>query len=177
MSVPVSFLIDPGGNIVKIYQGSVLKEHFEADFRSIPQNDAERLAKALPFSGVSKSYDFGRNYLSLGFVFFERGYFEQAKVFFEQALHDDAKSAEALYGLGSAYLQQQKTDEPRDCFERALELHPSYPGTPPNAWNNLGILAAREGNTDLAIQQFERALQIDPEHSIALQNLGNAYRQ
>jgi tetratricopeptide (TPR) repeat protein len=177
MSVPVSFLIDPGGNIVKIYQGSVLKEHFEADFRSIPQNDAERLAKALPFSGVSESYDFGRNYLSLGFVFFERGYFEQAEVFFQQALHDDAKSAEVLYGLGSAYLQQQKTDKARECFERVLELHASYPGTLPNAWNNLGILAAREGNTDLAIQQFERALQIDPEHSIALQNLGNAYRQ
>ncbi len=177
MSVPVSFLIDPRGNIVKIYQGSVLKEYFEADFRSIPQNDSERLAKALPFSGVSESYDFGRNYLSLGFVFFERGHFEQAQVFFQQALKDDAKSAEALYGLGSSYLQQQKTDEARECFQRALQLHASYPGTPPNAWNNLGILAAREGNPDLAIQYLQRALQIDPEHSIALQNLGNAYRQ
>jgi tetratricopeptide (TPR) repeat protein len=177
MSVPVSFLMDPGGNIVKIYQGSVLKEHFDADFRSIPQNESERLAKALPFSGVSESYDFGRNYLSLGFVFFERGYFEQAEVYFRQAINDDRKSAEALYGLGSAYLQQQKTAEARECFERALQLHASYPGTLPNAWNNLGILAAREGNPDLAIQYLQRALKIDPEHSIALQNLGNAYRQ
>jgi tetratricopeptide (TPR) repeat protein len=177
MSVPLSFLIDPAGNIVKIFRGQVLKEQFEADFRSIPRNDSERLAKALPFAGVSESYEFERNYLSLGFVYFERGYFEQAEAFFGQALKNDPKSAEALYGLGSAYLQQQKANEARECFQHALQLHASYPGTLPNAWNNLGILAAREGKTDLAIQDFQRALQIDPEHSIALQNLGSAYRQ
>jgi tetratricopeptide (TPR) repeat protein/peroxiredoxin len=177
MSVPSSFLVDPGGNIVKIYRGQVLKTQFEADFQSMPRSDSERLSKALPFAGVSESYEFERNYLSLGFVFFERGYFEQAEAFFEQALKNDPKSAEALYGLGSAYLQQQKPAEARDCFRRALQLHASYPGTLPNAWNNLGILDAREGKTDLAIEHFQRALQIDPEHTVALQNLGSAYRQ
>jgi len=177
MNVPLSFLVDARGNIVKIYQDSVSTHQLDSDFRSIPQTDKRRLAKALPFAGLSESYDFARNYLSLGFVFFERGYFEPAAVFFQQALDDDAKSAEALYGLGSAYLQQQKTSEARACFERVLQLHAGYPGTLPNAWNNLGILAAREGNTDLAIQHFQRALQIDPDHSVALQNLGNAYRQ
>src|SRR6266436_1353788 len=152
-------------------------QQFEADSRSIPQNDSDRLAKALPFAGLRESYDFARNYLSLGFVFFERGYFEQAEPYFQQALKDDPESAEALYGLGSAYLQQQKTSDARECFERVLQLHASYPGTLPNAWNNLGILAAREGKTDLAIQHFQRALQIDPDHSVALQNLGSAYRQ
>jgi tetratricopeptide (TPR) repeat protein len=177
MSVPLSFLIDPQGNIVKIYQDSVSMQQFEADFHNIPRNDSERLAKALPFAGLRGSFDFARNYLSLGFVFFERGYFEQAETFFRQALKDDAQSAEALYGLGSAYLQQQKTNDARECFQRVLQLHASYPGTLPNAWNNLGILAARGGDTDLAIQHFERALQIDPDHSVALQNLGSAYRQ
>jgi tetratricopeptide (TPR) repeat protein len=177
MSVPISFLIDPAGSVVKVYQGHVSTGHIEADFKAIPHTAAERLAKALPFSGVIESYDFGRNYLSLGFAFFDRGYFEQAEVFYKQAVKEEPQSAEALYGLGSAYLQQQRASEARDCFERALQLRASYPGTTPNAWNNLGILAAREGNTEIAIQKFQRALQIDPEHSIALLNLGNAYRQ
>jgi len=55
-------------------------------------------SKALPFAGLRESYDFARNYLSLGFVFFERGYFEQAEPYFQQALKDDPESAEALYG-------------------------------------------------------------------------------
>jgi tetratricopeptide (TPR) repeat protein len=177
MSLPISFLIDPEGNIVKVYQGQLIKDHVEADLQSLPKDDRERLGKALPFEALQGSYEFGRNYLSFGFVFFERGYFGQSEVFFRKALQDDPNSAEALYGLGSAYLQQQKTKEARGCFERVMQLHASYPGTIPNAWNNLGILAAREGNTDLAIQYFQRALEIDPEHSIALQNLGSAYRQ
>jgi tetratricopeptide (TPR) repeat protein len=177
MTVPVSFLINAQGNIVKVYENSVSTQQFETDFRSIPRNDSERLAKGLPFAGLRDSYDFARNYLSLGFVFFERGYFERAEPYFQQALKDDPKSAEALYGLGSAYLQQQKTNDARECFQRVLQLHASYPGTLPNAWNNLGILAARDGQTDLAIEHFQRALQIDPDHSVALQNLGSAYRQ
>jgi tetratricopeptide (TPR) repeat protein len=177
MSIPLSFLIDPVGSIVKVYQGTVAAEKVQADCESIPKNVAERLAKALPFPGLRQTYEFERNYLSLGFVFYERGYYTQAQQFFSQALKDDPSSAEALYGVGSAYLQQQKTKEARDCFLKTVQLHAGYPGTLPNAWNNLGILAAREGNYDQAIEYFQRALQIDPQHSIALQNLGSAYRQ
>jgi tetratricopeptide (TPR) repeat protein len=177
MSVPVSFLIDASGYVVKVYQGPLTAAGVAADVQSIPRNNAQRLAKALPFRGLTDAYEYERNQFSIGFEFYERGYFDQAQAFFQQALKDDPQSAEVHYGLGSAYLQQQKLQDARQCFERALQLPTTYPGTRPNAWNNLGILTAREGNLDLAIEQFQRALQIDPEHSIALQNLGNAYRQ
>jgi tetratricopeptide (TPR) repeat protein len=177
LSLPTAFLIDKAGDIVKVYQRSVENEHFGEDFKHIPRTDTERLAKALPFPGADTGYAFGRNYLSLGSVFYERGYPETSQTFFRRALQDDSASAEALYGLGSVYLQQQKLKEARDSFEHALQLHPSYPGTIPNAWNNLGILSAREGDTAAAIEYFQRALQIDPAHLIALLNLGNAYRQ
>ena len=177
MSVPLTFLIDPTGNIVKLYRGPITAKQLAADTQGIPQTDAARLAKALPFPGLTEAYEYERNQFSFGFEFYERGYLEQAEIFFQRALKDDPQSAEAYYGLGSAYLQQQKADDARKCFERVLQLHTTYPGTLPNAWNNLGILSAREGNLELAIQQFQHALQIDPEHPIALQNLGSAYRQ
>lgn len=177
LTLPTSFLVNKQGAIVKIYQGAVPANYIDADFRAIPQTDPERLAKALPFPGLTATYEFGRNSLSFGSVFYERGYYEQAGEFFQQALQDDPSNAEALYGIGSVYLQQQKTKEARENFERAIQLHAAYPGTLPNAWNNLGILAAREGNTDAAIADFQRALEIDPAHPIALLNLGNAYRQ
>jgi tetratricopeptide (TPR) repeat protein len=175
--LPISFLIDRNGAIIKVYQGAIPTAHYEADFKSIPRTDAERLAKALPFPGLNATYEFGRNYLSLGSVFYERGYPDQSEAFFRLALQEDPGSAEALYGLGSVYLQQGKNKEARESFERAIQLHTSYPGTLPNAWNNLGILSAREGNTTAAIADFQHALQIDPDHTIALLNLGNAYRQ
>jgi len=177
LSLPTSFLVDETGAIVKIYQGPAPKERFHEDMGRMPKTAAQRMTLALPFRGVSGHFEFGRNNLSLGSVFFERGYMDQAEAFFELARRDDPSGAEAVYGLGSVYLQQQKIAEARANFQRAVELHANYPGTMPKAWNNLGILAAREGRTDEAVEDFQRALQIDPNNVIALGNLGSAYRQ
>ncbi len=177
LSLPTSFLINGSAEIVKIYQGPLNAEHVEHDFQHIPQTPAERLAKALPFPGVIDTLEFQRNDLNYGSVYFQRGYLEQAEASFQQALRDDPSSAEALYGLGSVYLKQEKTREARDSFERATKLQASYPDTLANAWNNLGLLATREGHTGDAIPYFQEALKINPDHLIALENLGNAYRQ
>jgi tetratricopeptide (TPR) repeat protein/peroxiredoxin len=177
LGLPTSFLINAKGEIVKVYQGPINVEHIEQDFRHIPKTAVERMAKALPFPGVTETSEFQRNYLSLGSVFFQRGYFDQAEASFRLALRDNPSSAEALYGLGSVYLKQQKASEARESFERAIRLRASYPDTLPNAWNNLGLLATREGRTADAIPYFQEALRLSPDHLIALDNLGNAYRQ
>jgi tetratricopeptide (TPR) repeat protein/peroxiredoxin len=177
LALPTSFLIDAKGEIVKVYQGPVDAKHVEQDFRHIPQTSAERLARALPFPGVTDTIEFGRNYLSYGSVFFQRGYMDQAAASFRIALRDDPSSAEALYGIGSVCLDQQKTAEARESFERALKLRASYPDTLANSWNNLGLLAAREGRTGEAIGYFQAGLRLSPDHLITLDNLGSAYRQ
>jgi tetratricopeptide (TPR) repeat protein len=177
LALPTSFLIDAKGEIVKVYQGPVDPEHVEQDFRHIPQTSAERLARALPFPGVTDTIEFGRNYLSYGSVFFQRGYMDQAEASFRIALRDDPSSAEALYGIGSVYLDQQKAAGARESFERALKLRASYPDTLANSWNNLGLLAAREGRTGEAIGYFQEAIKLSPDHLIALANLGSSYRQ
>jgi tetratricopeptide (TPR) repeat protein len=176
LALPTAFLIDGGGDIVKIYQGPVAPAQVGDDSLRIPRTSAERLAKALPFRGVSETYEFGRNSLSLGSAFFQRGYFDQAETAFRRALRDDPSSAEACYGLGSVYLKQEKARAARDSFERAVNLSASYPDTLPNAWNNLGLLATREGHVDEAIGHFQEALRVSPDYWIALENLGNAYR-
>jgi Flp pilus assembly protein TadD len=177
LCLPISFLIDEGGDIVKVYRGPISEAHVEEDIRRIPRSAAERLSKALPFAGVSTTYEFGRNYLSFGSAFFERGYYEQAEASFRSALRDDPSSAEAHYGLGSVYLKQEKLNDARDSFKRAVKLNGSYPETLPNAWNNLGLLATREGRIDEATGYFQEALKINPNYWIALENIGNAYRQ
>ncbi len=176
-TLPTSFLIDAQGNIVKVYQGPVNPKDVEEDFKHIPQTTAERLAKALPFPGNAETYDFGRNNLSLGSAFFQRGYYDQAAASFQLALRDDPSSAEAHYGLGSVYLKQENNADARASFEQSLKLTASYPDTVPNAWNNLGLLATREGRTVDAIGYFQEALRVSPDYWIALENLGNAYRQ
>jgi tetratricopeptide (TPR) repeat protein len=177
ITLPTSFLIDAQGDIVKVYQGPVDPRSVEEDFKHIPQTAEQRLALALPFRGNAATYEFGRNYLSLGSAFFQRGFYDQAQASFERALRDDPSSAEAQYGIGSVYLKQDKNAEARASFQQALKLTASYPDTAPNAWNNLGLLATRENRTDEAITCFQEALRLSPDYWIALENLGNAYRQ
>jgi tetratricopeptide (TPR) repeat protein len=177
LALPTSFLVNARGEVVKVYRGPVNAEQIEHDFRHIPQSGAERISRALPFPGVTDTIDFGRNYLSYGSVFFQRGYMQQAGASFQIALRDDRTSAEALYGIGSVLLDQKKSVEARESFERALKLRASYPDTLANCWNNLGLLTAREGRPAEAIRYFQEALKLSPDHLIALDNLGSAYRQ
>jgi tetratricopeptide (TPR) repeat protein/peroxiredoxin len=176
ISLPTSFLIDAKGEIIKVYRGAVDPAHVEQDVHKIPQTATERIARALPFPGIAEATNFRRNYLSYGSVFFQRGYLEQAEVSFQAAFRDDPESAEALYGVGSVYLNQQKVAEARQCFERALKLRATYPDTLAHAWNNLGLLAGGEGRTAEAIADFQEALRLSPDHRVALKNLARAYR-
>jgi tetratricopeptide (TPR) repeat protein/peroxiredoxin len=177
LSLPASFLVDARGDIVKIYQGPVDPGRFIQDVYHIPRSAVDRLGRGLPFPGVTEVAEFGRNYLSFGSVFFQRGYFGEAEVAFQIALRDDPDSAEAVYGIGSVYLTQQRNSEAKAYFERALKMRSTYPGTLANAWNNLGLLAGRAGQTGDAIHYFQRALDLSPDHMIALNNLGGAFRQ
>ncbi len=176
LSLPTSFLIDAEGQIVKMYQGRIVLEHVEQDFKHIPRSDAERLARALPFPSANHTLAFGRNYLSLGALFFQRGYLDQSEVAFQQALRDDPSSAEALYGIGSVYLNQKQDSAAREMFERCVKLEANYPDTLPDAWNNLGVIATRENRVADAVECFQKALKLNPRHLLSLTNLGNAYR-
>jgi tetratricopeptide (TPR) repeat protein/peroxiredoxin len=176
LTLPASFLIDAKGDIVKVYQGPLDSDHVEHDFSNIPRTDAERLARALPFPSTQHTLEFGRNYLSYGALFFQRGYLDQAEAAFQLALRDDPSSAEALYGIGSVYLNQNENAVAREIFERTVKLQANYPDTLPDAWNNLGVIATREGRIDDAIQNFQQALRVSPHHLLTLDNLGNAYR-
>jgi tetratricopeptide (TPR) repeat protein/peroxiredoxin len=181
LTLPTSFLIDSAGDIVKVYQGPIDPQHVDYDFQHIPQTDAQRLARGLPFPNASfpnasSTLSYGRNYLSYGALFYQRGYLEPAEVAFQRALLADASSAEALYGIGSVYLNQNKNAAAREAFERAVKLKANYPDTLPDSWNNLGVIATREGRVDEAVENFQRALQLSPDHLLSLDNLGNAYR-
>lgn len=173
---PTSFLVDERAQIIKVYRGALHPAKVEEDLKRAYATSAQPMQRSLPFSGNAETYEYGRNYLSFGSIFFQKGYLEQSAASFRAALCDDPTSAEAAYGLGSAFLNQNKIADAKDILERATKLHASYPDTMANAWNNLGLIATRESNPGKAIQYFVQALHENADHLIALNNLGNAYR-
>ena len=173
LPLPTSFLVNKDGLIVKVYQGPVTAERMVDDVRSIPSTPADRVARALPFSGTLFQGTFQRNDFTYGVSFFQHGYLEQAEASFKQVIAAKPDNPEAHYNLGTLYLRRNDFQNARQYLEQTVKLRPDYP----EAWNNLGMVAAHENQADEAIRNFQQSLQQRPTYTIALLNLGNLYRR
>jgi len=173
LGVPTSFLIDPEGMIVKVYQGQVNPERLLQDVRSVPRTVEDRIRKALPFEGRLYQGEFLRNDFTYGVAFFQRGYLEQAATSFKQVIAARPDDPEAYYNLGTLYLRRNDSHNARQYLEQAVKMRPNYP----EAWNNLGMVAAQEKRDEEAVQNFKRSLELRLDYPIALVNLGNFYRR
>jgi tetratricopeptide (TPR) repeat protein/peroxiredoxin len=172
-SLPTSFLIDEDGKIIKLYQGTFTPEKLLQDLSSAPKAPAERVRKALPFSGTLYEGTFQRNAFTYAVAFFQHGFLDQAAQSFQQVIATRPDDVDAYYNLGTLYLRRNSLQEAQQYLEQTVKLRPNYP----EAWNNLGMIAAQQGNSDEAVRNFRQSLQLRPSYATALLNLGNVYRR
>ncbi len=173
LPIPVAFLIDAGGMIVKVYQRAFDPASPIADARAIPATAAERMKKALPFPGKLYQGQFLRNDFTYGVAMFQHGYLDQAEESFRQVVASKPNDAEGFYNLGTLNLRKNNFAQARIDLEQTLKLRPNYP----EAWNNLGMMAAQQGHPQEAIENFKQSLALRPGYTTALLNLGNVYRR
>ena len=173
LSLPTSFLIDSDGDIVKVYQGPIVTEHVERDFQRIPRHRRGTTGEgtAFPERRVHR-WSSAATIFPTALCFFSVDIWIRLKSRFQQALRDDPSSAEALYGIGSVYLNQNKNAAARETFERAVKLPANYPDTLPDAWNNLGVIATREGRVDDSVRCFQDALRAESASSAVARQSG-----
>jgi tetratricopeptide (TPR) repeat protein len=173
LPIPVSFLLDGDGMIVRVYQGIVEADLIAADIQSIPANAQARMAKALPFPGLLVEQSFQRNDFTYGVAMYQHGYLEQAAESFQQVIAAKPGNADAYYNLGTLKLRGNNFDEARRYLEQTLKLQPNYP----EAWNNLGMIAAQQARPEDAIGDFQQSIALRPKYATAHLNLGNVYRR
>ncbi len=173
LPLPVSFLLDHEGMMVKVYQGQVGAGEVLTDLKSIPTTAAERMLKALPFEGKLEQDIFQRNDFTYGVAMYQHGFLDQAALGFQQVIANKPDDADAYYNLGTLRLGQNNFAQARQYLEQTLLLKPNYP----EAWNNLGMLAAQTGQAEEAITDFKKSLEQRPAYATALLNLGNVYRR
>jgi tetratricopeptide (TPR) repeat protein/peroxiredoxin len=173
LGIPISFLLDKEGMIVKVYQGQVDPLRVAEDMKLVPTTPAGRTMKALPFRGQAYKSAFQRNDFTYGVALFQHGYMEQAEESFQQVVAAKPDDPDGYYNLGTLSLRRNDFAAARRYLEQTLKLRPDYP----EAWNNLGMMAAQQGHPDEAIGNFQQALLLRPKYAVALLNLGNVYRR
>jgi len=173
LPLPLSFLLDRKGMVMKVYQGPVAVDQAITDLQSVPATAPERMRKALPFKGELVQDAFQRNAFTYGVAMFQHGYLDQAAASFQQVIATKPDNADAYYNLGTLRLGQNDFVQARQYLEQTLQLKPNYP----EAWNNLGMIAAHLGDPNEAIRDFQKSLAQRPNYATALLNLGNVYRR
>jgi tetratricopeptide (TPR) repeat protein/peroxiredoxin len=173
LPIPISFLLDRDGMIVKVYQGRLDPARCLSDLQSIPTSASTRMLKALPFRGTLVQDSFLRNDFTYGVAMYQHGYFDQAAASFQQVIAAKPDNADAYYNLGTLNLRRNDFEQARNYLGKTVKLRPDYP----EAWNNLGMMAAQQGHLDEAIENFQKSLSLRPNYAIASLNLGNVYRR
>lgn len=173
LPIPVAFLVDRDGMIVRVCQGAIDPAHLLQDLRSAPASGADRLRLGLPFAGKLCQSSFSRNDFTYGVALFQRGYLDRAEASFEQVIAARPDNPDAYYNLGTLNLRRNNYQQARTFLEQCLRLRPNYP----EAWNNLGMMAAQQGQPEEAINDLQQALLLRPSYAVALLNLGNVYRR
>ena len=82
-----------------------------------------------------------------------------AIMYFQQAIQSNNKLPELWNNLGSAWKAENRNDEARQCFEKALSLKDD-----PDYYNNLATLHVNEGRPDEGIEYAEKGIALNPEH-------------
>jgi len=102
----------------------------------------------------------------------DAGEFESAKVILEQIVAAEPENAEAYFLLGLTYFNLQMYDQAKDFFDRALTIEPDRA---PAVHHNLGVLAYQLGDMETAVEEFQAAMELDPQDADTHYQLGAAY--
>ena len=94
-----------------------------------------------------------------GDKFFEDGDYARALEEYEVALEQEPDAPYLARAKARALMQMERNEEALAWFDRAVNLQPFFGGT----YANRGILYDRMGQYELAIADYEKALQLDEE--------------
>ncbi|MFN5309961.1 MAG: tetratricopeptide repeat protein [Candidatus Kapaibacterium sp.] len=128
--------------------------------------------------------DSALGYNNLGVAYHGKGDYEKAVTEFKRAIEKQPKFTEAFFNLGNAYAKKNDLLNAVDAYTKATQTRTDYPqayfelavtynklGRNAEAFNNFGLYYFWNNNYNAAIEQFSRAVALDPTYSIGHNNL------
>ena len=108
--------------------------------------------------------------LSAGIQYFENNIFEKAIKMFDKCLRYNSKNELALFYNGAANSKLGQIIKAEKNLKNLLEINPSA-----NVFAMLGCVYMESGECEKAIESFNSAIKFDPDHLLAINNMGVIY--
>ena len=103
-------------------------------------------------------------------VRYSRGEFEEAEDALRDALKNDPNNGVYLNSLGYTLMAQERYDDAGDALQEYIEQYPNEA----NPYDSYGDLLMAMEQYEKAEKQYEKALKIEPGHTVAKNNLARA---
>lgn len=123
------------------------------------------------------------NQTNLGFTLATIGQLDRAIPLYQQVIRQQPLWTTSYYYLGEALRQQKHYDKDAVAYQQALRRTnysnsvEDHKPVHANAYDGLGQTLQAQGNLKAAIQEYRKALALDPRYSEAKQNLARALTQ
>ena len=127
---------------------------------------------AAGIANVLEEQDAPFHHFNLATLYEREGNDDRAIEEYRMASQIGAVDPRVHLNLGNALTRTRRFGEARQEYSEALRIAPDFSGP---VRNNLGILAAHEGDWVEAIREFEASIEADPSNPNAMANLGSAY--
>jgi len=133
------------------------------------KGDADKAAEALERAVKISPHNTQRQ-AQLGKVYLSAGNLEKADEVFKAAIKVNPKNAEIQTEIGEAYLKAGQDEKAAEAFKGSLNVVESV-----HVYNRLGIALRRKGKYLEAIEEYKKALRVDPNDEAIYYNMGRAY--
>ena len=107
--------------------------------------------------------------IKLGRLYANNLLLEKADEAFRQAIKSDPKNADIQMQIGEIYLEQGQPEKAAEAFRGSLGLNETV-----HVYNRLGIALRRREKYKEAIEEYKKALRVEPDNEVVFYNLGRA---
>jgi tetratricopeptide (TPR) repeat protein len=110
---------------------------------------------------------------NLGLLLTATGKEEEALIHYRTVETHQSVDIPVLYNMGNLYLRLGDLEKAHSSYTKYI----SSSSLLANAYNNLGLVSIKEKDLSAAAANFQAALRITPDHSMASQNLARAQKE
>jgi tetratricopeptide (TPR) repeat protein len=179
LQIPTTYLVNPQGEVVKVYRGATHPDSLLRDLQDMPASAEARWEAALPYPGQQLRSRPSRDYVALAFSFMNAGLTEISQRYLTRATNvlqehvrrrPDNKMVH-LY-LGVALLSVGQPWAAQEALQKAIELDPEFA----DGYFNLGVAYSQLGQAQNALGAFAKTVDLDPGFADAYFNLAVIHR-
>ena len=159
-----------GGNNSHI--DTMIQSHYENGINALGKKDYLTAEKELKIA-LAKNNRHIAAYAALGDIYLNWGRLDEAQNNYNRALKIDPNFAQAHIGLVKLQLKKDNTKEALSILQDIFQITENYA----EAYYLKGLIYLKKNNSLLAIEEFQKALTINSQHTLAQLKLKEAQEQ